>query len=795
MKAKKILIAAAAIAAATPLPLQAAISIRSDYPGGNIKVEKIDEDAGIVRLNPDYRDSPWWFHWDFTLSGAAGRTMKFRFSSKREVLSSLGPAISRDGGKTWRWLNADGRRHEPGNAFDYTFAPDENETRFAVSIPYTQNDWDAAAERWRDKDGVKFDVLCKSQSGRRDTELLRIPCRRGGEVKYLFAFTARHHASETTANYVMEGIIDEILSGSPEGEWLRDNADCVFIPFMDKDGVEDGDQGKNRRPHDHNRDYIAGIYTSVRASKELLVRESNGKKIVFYDLHSPHVRSFKECPEQDCAFTFDSFIPEKNALVMEFRRNWAEAQKGGELVYDGANDIFRGAKGKVKHDDDIAKGLSTSRNWVQDLPNCLISICCEFGYSLCGGVFTRDGGRGLGRSLLKAAARTVRNPAAHAAPPPPEPSAEALSRPLRVAVYCGDGAFGGGAFRWVQMPVFMENAEALPVDGAAIRGGALDGADVLVMPGGQAHKEAKELGPEGRAKILSFVKGGGGYIGTCAGCYLAIHPHLEHPYMAMAPYRCMKSGDPGEIPQRRIEFSARAKELAGIEPGPWGVYYHGGPIMEAVRRVPPADVHFEPIAFYGENTKIGGVPLAANDVGKIAIAAGAVGKGRVFACAVHPERDWRTLPIVKGAFKYVTGRDIAIKPPKPAPGRPKALFVTYDGFGIATARDIMRLTECADKVETAPVAISKISRTPLDGCSAIVFPDGIGSANRDRDAMKYLGRDKDKLKAFLARGGKIVAWGRGAKHLKKAGVPFTAASDGMEAADILSRLSVRKPKR
>ena len=306
----------------------AAIEIRSDYPGGNVKVDKIDEAANVVVLRPDLRDTKGnWFYWDFTLSGAAGRRLHFQFPKNGyDYLASLGPAISKDGGKTWRWLNADGKRHEPKNAFDYTFAADETETRFATSIPYLQKDWDAASVRWRGKDGVKFDVLCKSQSGRRDTELLRIPCRKG-KAKWLFAYTARHHACETTANPVMEGIIDEILSGSPEGdEWVRDNADCVFVPFMDKDGVEDGDQGKNRRPHDHNRDYVAGIYTSVRAWKELLVRESHGKRIVFCDLHSPHVRSHKHCPEQDCAFTFETPYPRNSAHVNEFRRHWAEIQ-------------------------------------------------------------------------------------------------------------------------------------------------------------------------------------------------------------------------------------------------------------------------------------------------------------------------------------------------------------------------------------------------------------------------------------------------------------------------------------
>lgn len=385
-----------------------AISIRSDYPGGNVKVERIGEAANVVVVSPDLRDTKGnWFHWDFTLSGAMGRTLHFQFpNNKFDYLSSLGPAISRDGGKTWRWLNADGRRHEPNNAFAYTFGADEDETRFAVSIPYTQADWDKAAERWRGKDGVEFGVLCKSQSGKRDTEMLRIPCRKG-EAKWLFVFTARHHACETTANPVMEGVVDEILSDSSEGNLIRDNADCVFVPFMDKDGVEEGDQGKNRKPHDHNRDYVAERYTSVRALKELIVRESHGKKIVFFDLHSPHIRSNKHDPEQDCAFTFASPSPIHNARINTFRQNWAEAAKGGALAYDGKNDIKLGKDYAVKMEKDRKAGRMTSRQWVESLPNCWMSACCEFGYSLCNGIYSQDGGRELGQNLLKAAVRTA----------------------------------------------------------------------------------------------------------------------------------------------------------------------------------------------------------------------------------------------------------------------------------------------------------------------------------------------------------------------------------------------------
>jgi murein tripeptide amidase MpaA len=39
---------------------------------------------------------------------------------------------------------------------------------------------------------------------------------------------------------------------TPEGRLARERFRFLAVPFMDKDGVEDGDQGKNRRPRDHN---------------------------------------------------------------------------------------------------------------------------------------------------------------------------------------------------------------------------------------------------------------------------------------------------------------------------------------------------------------------------------------------------------------------------------------------------------------------------------------------------------------------------------------------------------------
>lgn len=60
---------------------------------------------------------------------------------------------------------------------------------------------------------------------------------------------------------------------------------CVVVPFVDFDGVVDGDQGKGRLPRDHNRDYIDAPLHAETAAIMRLVR---GLDVLFgCDFHSP----------------------------------------------------------------------------------------------------------------------------------------------------------------------------------------------------------------------------------------------------------------------------------------------------------------------------------------------------------------------------------------------------------------------------------------------------------------------------------------------------------------------------
>ncbi len=95
----------------------ASFSIDTNYPGGNVIVDRIEGET--VYLCPDLRDTEgWWFYWNFQVTGASGRTLTFQFNG-RNPISVRGPAVSTDGGATWTWLGTEKVR---GTAFTYAFA-------------------------------------------------------------------------------------------------------------------------------------------------------------------------------------------------------------------------------------------------------------------------------------------------------------------------------------------------------------------------------------------------------------------------------------------------------------------------------------------------------------------------------------------------------------------------------------------------------------------------------------------------------------------------------------------------
>ncbi|MCL4693495.1 MAG: peptidase M14 [Candidatus Hydrogenedentes bacterium] len=267
---------------------RAEVRIGASYPGGNIVVEEIERD--VVYLHQDLRDTEgWWFYWNFEVRDAADRTLTFRFTN-RNVIGTRGPAVSLDEGLTWSWLGYE-TVHEldGGVAFTYSFPPNQDAVRFAFAVPYQRSDLERFLARYDGSDHLETGVLATTRKGR-DVTRLRIGAI-DDEPRYRVLLTARHHSCESMASFVIEGILQAILADTDDGAWFREYVEVLAIPLMDTDGVEDGDQGKNRKPRDHGRDYEGeSIYPEVAALRDFVPAWSYGRLRIAMDIHCPYIR-------------------------------------------------------------------------------------------------------------------------------------------------------------------------------------------------------------------------------------------------------------------------------------------------------------------------------------------------------------------------------------------------------------------------------------------------------------------------------------------------------------------------
>jgi hypothetical protein len=198
------------------------------------------------------------------------------------------------------------------------------------------------------------------------------------------------------ASYVLEGFIGGVLANSEMAAWLRKEVEFAAIPFVDKDGVEQGDQGKNRRPHDHNRDYAgASQYPSVDAIRSWVPEWSEGKLRVVFDLHCPYIRG----RHNDVIYIVGSSDP----AVWEQQRRFGQILERvcqGPLPYAATNNLPFGSAWNTAQN--YAQGKSSSQ-WAVDQPTVKLAACFEIPYAEASGQpVTAASARVFGADLARA---------------------------------------------------------------------------------------------------------------------------------------------------------------------------------------------------------------------------------------------------------------------------------------------------------------------------------------------------------------------------------------------------------
>lgn len=172
-----------------------------------------------------------------------------------------------------------------------------------------------------------------------------------------------------------------------------------MIPFVDRDGVEDGDQGKNRQPRDHNRDYDSNsLYPETRAIQNFVPEWSKGKLRFTLDLHCPAIRG----EHNEVIYIVGS----QNSETWEQQKRFGEilerVQKG-PLVYRAADNLPFGEK--WNKGDNFTKGPSAAR-WASTLPGVKLATTIEFPYAnAAGSEVNAETARAFGHDL----ARAIRN--------------------------------------------------------------------------------------------------------------------------------------------------------------------------------------------------------------------------------------------------------------------------------------------------------------------------------------------------------------------------------------------------
>jgi hypothetical protein len=251
------------------------LRIHSDFPTGNGLVV-VSPDDGIM-LDRDIRDSSGdrWY-WHVRLQPSVSTTVRIR-TARPLILGRFGPAVRRDG--TYEWLHA---TPQPDGDFEVELTTGAD-IRICATLPYGPDELDVF--RRHSQSSVNWRTLTISEQNR-PVPLLAVG---SPGAPNLLILTARHHACEATASYVLEGAVDRFVAYRRDNHPVSRRCELVAVPVVDIDGVYQGDQGKGRRPWDHNRDYGPhSRYHAVAAMRSYLAGDT--RPTFALDLHTPGLR-------------------------------------------------------------------------------------------------------------------------------------------------------------------------------------------------------------------------------------------------------------------------------------------------------------------------------------------------------------------------------------------------------------------------------------------------------------------------------------------------------------------------
>ena len=205
-------------------------------------------------------------------------------------------------------------------------------------------------------------------------------------------------------------------------------------------------------------------------------------------------------------------------------------------------------------------------------------------------------------------------------------------RPLKVGIYSGPGAPTSGVENVTNVLKPLSQISVVRLSGEEMGAQNLGAYDVLVFPGGSGSSQAKGIGEAGAKNVREFVRNGGGYVGICAGAYLACS-NFSWGLGILNAGTVSSKWRRGQA-FLDLETTADAKAVLGEVKGLFKVRYNNGPILKPWTRsdLPP----YQTLSVFRSEVAKYGSPEGVQ-VNSPAQAIAPFGKGRVFVSSPHPE--------------------------------------------------------------------------------------------------------------------------------------------------------------
>ncbi len=199
-----------------------------------------------------------------------------------------------------------------------------------------------------------------------------------------------------------------------------------------------------------------------------------------------------------------------------------------------------------------------------------------------------------------------------------------------------------------------DKIEVSRITSEEIRAGKLADVDVLVHPGGSGGGQGKDLAEEGRDAVREFLREGGGYLGICAGAYLATN---EYPWSlnlidAKVVDRMHWARGHGPLV---IEFSPEGAEFFNYDQSEMMIEYWQGPLLARREWDDPEVPDYESLAVFATEIAEKGAPEGIM-VGNSAIVRSEYGDGRVLCSSPHPENTEGLGYMVVMAVEWLAGK-------------------------------------------------------------------------------------------------------------------------------------------